>query len=112
MRSDPLRDIADGDATNPQAGHPFLFRADRKTITTELLLIQRSSLLGAILVLAGALLGTAAMIVQLRAGALLASDRRLAVVVICGLLLGSAAMFGMSRLARRMRLDRSRLPPD
>lgn len=75
MRSDPLRDIADGDATSQQAGHSFLFRADRKDTTTELLLIQKSSLLGAALVLAVAIMGAAAMIIQLRAGVLLAHDR-------------------------------------
>jgi|UPI00083A0D1B uncharacterized membrane protein YbhN (UPF0104 family) len=110
MRSDPLRAIADGDATSQQAGHSFLFRGDRKNTTTELLMIQKLSLLGAVLVLGVAVVGATAMIVQLRAGFLLGGDRGLAVVVVCGLLLGSAAMFGMSKLARRMRLDRSRLP--
>jgi uncharacterized membrane protein YdjX (TVP38/TMEM64 family) len=112
MRSDPLRDIADGNATSQQAGHSFIFRADRKNTTTELLLIQKWSLLGAVLVLGVAIVGAAAMVFQLSAGVLLGRDRGLAVVVVCGLLFGSAAMFGMSRLAGRMRLDRSRLPGD
>ena len=112
MRSDPLRDTTNGDATSQQAGHSFLFQADRRDTTTELLLIQKSSLLGAIIVLGVAIVGAAAMIFQLSVAVPLGSDRGLAVVVVCGLLLGSAAMFGMSRLARRIRLDRSRLPGD
>lgn len=112
MRSDPLRDIADADATSQQAGHSFIFRAYRTNTTTELLMIQMLSLLGAVLVLGVAIVGATAMMIQFRADSLLSRDRGLAVVVVCGLLLGSAAMFGVSRLAERMRLDRSRLPDD